>query len=91
MLQSMGHKELEMTEQLNSTNIPFYVYMYTYIVLPWWLRLYKICFVCIYIHIFFICASVNRHLGCSHILAIVNNASIIIGGMYLFEIVFSFF
>ena len=31
-----GHKELDMTEQVNCTNIPFYVYMNMNIVLPWW-------------------------------------------------------
>ena len=37
-----------------------------------------------------ICSSVNRHLGCFHVLAIINNAALSLGYMYLFELVFSF-
>ena len=37
-------------------------------------------------HIFFIHLSVNGHLGCFHILAIVNSGVMNKGGMYLFEL-----
>ena len=41
-------------------------------------------------HIFFIHSSINGHLGCFHVLATVNSASVNIGGggIYIFELQF---
>ena len=41
-------------------------------------------------NIFFIPSSVDGHLGCFRISAVVNNATVNIGCMYLFELLFSF-
>ena len=40
-----------------------------------WLILSCVC-VCIYTHHIFVCSSINRHLDCFHVLAIVNNTSV---------------
>ena len=40
-------------------------------------------------HIFFTHFPVDRHLGCFHVLAVVNSAAVNIGCMYLFELCFS--
>jgi len=42
-------------------------------------------------HIFFIYSSVDEHLGCVHILAVVDNAAMNIGVHVCFELVFFFF
>ena len=46
--------------------------------------------VCIY-HIFFIYSSVDEHLDCFHVLAVVDNAAMNIGVHVCFELVFFFF
>ena len=52
------------------------------------------CTVCVCVrthacHIFFIHSPVNGHLGCSHVLVVVNSAAMNLGCMYLFELEFS--
>ena len=45
-------------------------------------------YICIY-HIFFIHSSVNRHLGCFHVLAIVNTVAVNVGVHVSFSIMVS--
>ena len=47
--------------------------------------------VCVCIYIFFILSSVDRHVGCSHVLAIVDNATMNIGVHVSFQITVFFF
>ena len=42
-------------------------------------------------HIFFIHSSIDGHLGCFHLLTIINNASLSMGGVYLLKLMPSFF
>ena len=42
-------------------------------------------------HTFFIHSSVDGHLGCFHVLTVVNSAAVNIGCMYLFKLEFLFF
>ena len=54
-----------------------------------WLSNIPVCVcVCVCVHhIFFICSSVNEHLGCFHVLATVNSAATNIGVQTSFQII----
>ena len=68
-----------------------YIYVYTYmcICICIYMCVYICIYMCVYIHhIFFIHSSINGHLGCFHILAIINNATKKVVCVYLFKLVF---
>ena len=65
---SQGHKELDMTAHTHKKFHCVYIYIYIYI--------YTHVCVCVTVcPIFFIHLSVEGHLGCFHILAVVNSAA----------------
>ena len=74
---SLGYSAGKAFQWFSSTSTSFYLGPYR---IKRSLYVYIYVHICIYIYIHFLYPFISEHLGCSHVLTIVNNAAMNIGG-----------